>query len=210
MIEQIAMPNLRINHHVVDRAFLLRGNNNANLKEFQSAYDDYKRALELAKKLEHVGVEEETLHSLVALLARKDQKDKGAKFSKGQFRTFVAVSGIPALYANNRADEALENLKQVIVELAAIKGAPGMDKAINSYTQKYLEAEGKTIVMLRDHYNTDFPFDDKAYYARSLVKMSLVGVYNELAEASKDDAPKFLLEMQSERMLRQMSSLEFL
>jgi len=205
--DALSIPHLDIvcaNHKdcpIIDRAYALRGNNHQNIEKFDEAYADYLEALNLARRAKNITVEEEVLNYLVLLLGDDKQKDAEKKkanfliavkyydefwalYSKGAYNAQVAVTGIPALRGSSRGKEALQNLKQVIVQIASQANAPGMDKAINSYTEEYLKEKGNTPVMLEKHYANDFSFTTDMVYARSLVKMSLVDTYLILAAAA--------------------------
>lgn len=203
--DKLSIPHLDVvcaNHKdcpIIDRAYALRGNNHQNIEEFDKAYADYLEALNLSRRAKNDVVEEEVLNYLVLLLGDDQQKDAEkkkanflvavkyydefwAKYSKGAYNAQVAVTGIPALRGSGRGVEALENLKQVIIQIADVANAPGMDKAINSYTEEYLKEKGNTPAKLEKHYANDFNFTSEMVYARSLVKMSLVDTYLILAE----------------------------
>lgn len=191
---------------LVDRAYTLRGANHQNIQQPAKAKKDFLAGLEIARRINNEGVEQEVLYYLVLLLtdeqAVKNKTQLKAnykeavqyydqfwkKYGKTSFyKSEVAVSGIPALRSFNQGKRGLANLKGVIEQLANAEGATGMAEAINSYTDFYLEEPGNTPPKLKDHYKKDFPFSSDQILAKSLVKMSLVEVYKKLAAQAKKD-----------------------
>lgn len=192
------------NSPVIAQSYTLRGNNHYTLQLIEPALNDYVKGLALAKAANQAGVEEEVLNYLVTLLGDASQPDKvpeqkakkmanfkkaakyydefWKKFSKGPYKSYVAVAGIEPLQALGRGEEALQNLKEVIIVLAKEKDAFGMEKAVNTYTDKYLAIHNNDSKKLEEHYSKDFRFRADQLYARSLVKMSLVGAYELLSQ----------------------------
>jgi len=186
---------------VIDRSYSLRGNNHQTLGDFNS--------LKLARRAKNDPVEEEVLNNLVIFLgdknqpaandeqkAQRDANYKAAvqyydefwkKFSGGNYNAIVAMTGIHPLMANGRGEEALANLKEVIMKLASVENAPDMDKAINSYTEEYLMIHNGDAEKLKQHYLDDFQVMGNNVYALSLVKMSLVDAYERLKKNAQRD-----------------------
>ena len=189
---------------IIDRAHITRGSCHKNIESFEKAYSDYAKGLELSKAANNPQIESEALHYLVLLLGDDQQKEGEQKrknfklavrhyetfwqkFSKSPYSIYVSVSGLPALIANGKSDEGMGNLKQVITELSKKEHAANLDKAINTYTEKYLEIDGNTAESLRKHYLADFAFPQEQVYARSLVKLSLIDVYGRLEQQAKSE-----------------------
>ena len=191
------------NAEVMDMAYNLKGNILQTQDQHDEAEAYYKKALELAERRENRPVAAEALYYLVAMLGEKKRgqeenpriKDAvpfADKFWQvypdSPYKTQVAVSQIHALDAAGRGEEALERLRDVIGEMASSSYAPGLEEAINSYTEAYLEKH--TPEELKDHYN-NFPkirAADKA--ARALLRIAVIGVFEEVNKKTEDPAEK--------------------
>jgi len=190
------------NAEIMDMALNLRGNVQQTLGSKEDAEQSYLKALELAERRENDVVSGEALYYLVAMLGDKG-KDKddnprikdavphADKFWKeyGQdspYKTQVAVSQVYALDSVGRGEEALDRLRDVIAEMAAsAETAFGLEEAINSYTDVYLEKH--TPEELKEHYY-NFPnilASNKA--ARALLRIAVIGVFEEVARKSVED-----------------------
>ena len=186
---------------VIDQAYNLRGNVQQSEKELEKAEESYLKALELAETRGNDGVAGESLYYLVGIIG---DVPKGAdpgprvkeavpfadkyweKYAEGSpYRAKVAVAQLRALSEVERGDEALERLQGVISGMAKIPEAVGLEEAINSYTEAYLEKH--TPQELKDHYYAfpDIDSTDKA--ARALLRIAIIGVFEDVVEASKDD-----------------------
>ncbi len=189
---------------VVDQSYNLRGNVLQGEKEFETAEESYLKALEIAETRGNDGVAGEALYYLVAMLGEVPKgKEPGPrvadavpyadkywdKYSAGSpYRAQVAVAQVRAFNAAGRGEEALKRLQDVISTMAKNPEAVGLEEAINSYTEVYLETH--TPEELKDHYY-EFPninTQDKA--ARALLRIAIIGVFEDVAESSKDDAAK--------------------
>jgi len=108
------------------------------------------------------------------------------KFSEDSpYKAQVAVAGMEAMKALKRGEEGLAKLQMVIAELSRQPGAYGIEEAINSYTEVYLE--NHTATQLKDHYYNfpDINPDDKA--TRALLSIAVIGVFeDQLKTALKD------------------------
>ena len=189
---------------VTDQAHNLRGNVQQGEKELEKAEESYLKALEIAEIRGNDGVAGEALYYLVAMLGDVPKgKEAGPrvkeavpyadryweKYAEGSpYRAQVAVSQVRAFNEVGRGGEALERLQNVISTMAKNPQAVGLEEAINSYTEVYLETH--TPEQLKDHYY-EFPniaSNDKA--ARALLRIAIIGVFEDVAEGSKDDAAK--------------------
>ena len=186
---------------VIDQAYNLRGNVLQGEKELEKAEESYMKALEIAEARGNDGVVGESLYYLVGLLGDVPKgKEPGPrvkeavpfadkyweKYSEGSpYRAQVAVAQVRALNLVERGEEALERLRGVISTMAKLPEAVGLEEAINSYTEVYLEKH--TPQELKDHYYAfpDISAQDKA--ARALLRIAIIGVFEEVAESSKDD-----------------------
>lgn len=185
-------------------SFVLRGDVHRAAGENQPANDYYVKGLELSKRQGADIIVEEALYKLVALHGVaiidkepnpniKDAVPYYDEFWRGHqqsvYKTQLAVSGVPALKAVGRGDEALGNVQLVISEMAKRENAPGMEEAINTYGKYYLES-GKTPEQLKEHFE-DFPDVDAGdKRAQALLRIAVIGVYEDLAlQAEKDKDP---------------------
>ncbi len=189
---------------VMAMAYNLKGNVLQNQGKDAEAEEAYKRALELAEQRGNAIVAGEALNYLIGLLGEKPtQKDapnrfKDAvayadkfweKYPDSPYKAQVAVGQIHAMQGVGRGEEALERLQAVITDLANTPGAAGMEEAIGSFTEAYLESH--TVEELKSLYY-DFPgigLDNKA--ARALLRIALIGVFEEqVAKAGEDEQKK--------------------
>lgn len=188
---------------VTDQAYNLLGNVNQAEGRLEDAETAYIKALEIAEARGNDGVAGEALYYLVALLSVEEGGEPGPRvgdalpyadrywqqYSEGSpYQAQVAVAQVPAFYASNRGNEALERLQKVISFMAKQPEAFGLEEAINSYTEVYLKDH--TPEELKDHYY-DFPgisSQDKA--ARALLRIAIIGVFEDAAEGAEDDSQK--------------------
>lgn len=189
---------------VTDQAYNLRGNVLQGEKELEAAEECYLKALEIAEIRGNDSVAGEALYYLVAMLGDVAKgKEPGPRvkdavpfadkywkeYSPGSpYRAQVAVAQIRAYSEVGRGEEALERLQEVISTMAKIPGAVGLEEAINSYTDVYLESHSPE--ELKDHYYVfpDIASNDKA--ARALLRIAIIGVFEDVAKASEDDEAK--------------------
>jgi tetratricopeptide (TPR) repeat protein len=188
---------------VMDMAYNLKGNVLQTKEQLDEAESYYKKALELSERRENRAVSAEALYYLVAMLGEekrnkednpriKDAVPYADKFWQvypdSPYKTQVAVSQIHALDAVGRGEEALERLRDVIGEMASQQQAVGLEEAINSYTEAYLEKHKPE--ELKEHYY-NFPkirAADKA--ARALLRIAVIGVFEEVHKKTEDPAEK--------------------
>ena len=183
---------------IVEMAVNLKGNTLLALEKEEEAEAAYKSALEIAERRNNVPAAGDALGYLVGLLAGKDGRAEEAigyyelfweKYSTDSpLRPQVAVQGLPAMREAGRTDEGLEKLRLVISDMAQTANADILEKAINSYTDAYLETH--SVEELKDHYY-NFPgigSEDRATLA--LLRIAIIGVYEDELAAAKDDADK--------------------
>ncbi len=189
---------------VTDQAYNLQGNVLQGEKELEKAEESYLKALEIAEARGNDGVAGEALYYLVAMLGEVPKgKDAGPrvkdavqyadkyweKYSEGSpYRAQVAVSQVRAFNEVGRGEEALDRLQKVISAMAKNPEAVGLEEAINSYTEVYLESH--TPEELKDHYYEfpDISTSDKA--ARALLRIAIIGVFEDVAKNNEDDEAK--------------------
>ncbi len=184
---------------VLDQAYNLLGNVYQSEGEEEAAEEAYIKALEIAEQNGRSEVAAEALNYLVSMLGNPDGNrlaeaipyaDKfWEKFSEGSaYQAQVAVSQVAALNAADRNEDALERLQQVISNIAKLQRAPGLEEAINSYTEVYLETHSPD--ELKEHYYS-FPgigTQDKA--ARALLRIAIIGVFEGVAKSAEDPDKK--------------------
>lgn len=186
---------------VTDQAYNLRGNVLQGEKELGKAEESYLKAIEIAEIRGNDGIVGEALYYLVAMLGDVPKgKEPGPrvkdavpfadryweKYADGSpYRAQVAVAQVRAFNEVDRGGEALGRLQEVISAMAKNPEAIGLEEAINSYTEVYLESH--TPQELKDHYYEfpDIASTDKA--ARALLRIAIIGVFEEVVETSKDD-----------------------
>jgi tetratricopeptide (TPR) repeat protein len=185
---------------VTDQAYNLRGNVLQNLDRRDEAESSYLKAIEIAETRGNDGIAGEALYYLTALLGEhKKGGEPGPRlkdavpfadkyweqYAEGSpYRPQVAVAQMHAMEAVGRGEEALERLQKVISDMAKLPEAVGLEEAINSYTEFYLEKH--TPEQLKDHYY-EFPdvrMQDRA--ARALLRIAIIGVFENVANNDED------------------------
>jgi tetratricopeptide (TPR) repeat protein len=188
---------------VTDQAYNLKGNVLQSLERKEDAEAAYLKTLEIAEARGNGGVAGEALYYLIVMLSEPQGNDPNPRLKEAipfadkywekyatdsPYRAQVAVAQVKALQEAGRGDEALERLQEVIATIAKLTEAPGLEAAINSYTEVYLE--NHTPEELKEHYY-NFPGvgnSDKA--ARALLRIAIIGVFEEVAKENKDDEAK--------------------
>lgn len=186
---------------VTDQAYNLKGNVLQALDQKEDAEAAYLKTIEMAEARGNGGVAGEALFYLIAMLSEPLGNDPNPrlkeavpfadkyweKYASGSpYRAQVAVAQVKALQTAGRGEEALERLQEVISDMAKLTEAPGLEAAINSYREVYLE--NHTPEELKDHFYS-FPgisTTDKA--ARALLRIAIIGVFEEVAKAKEDEA----------------------
>lgn len=192
---------------ILDIVYNLKGNVQQSLDQRTEAEESYRSALEIAERTNNRPVVGESLFYLTALIGEvkkgveNERLPEAAAFydrfwnegyrEDSPFKAKIAVAGIPALQDAERNEEALDRLQTVIAELSRTQGNPGLEEAINSYTEAYLEEN--TLDQLKEHYY-NFPGIDPADSAtRALLRIAVIGIVEEqqkkaLAEDDTDRA----------------------
>lgn len=189
------------NAEVLEMAYNLKGNVQQSLKKPEDAEKSYLAALKLAETRGNDNVSGEALYYLVVLLGekKKDAKEipprlKDAvpyadKFWKQYakdsiYKAQVAVAQVAALDSVGRGEEALQTLAGVITEMAGSENTSGLEAVINSYTEAYL-AKHKPEALKEHYYN--FPgIKASNKEARAILRMAVVGVYEEMGKKGKE------------------------
>ncbi|MCB1276213.1 tetratricopeptide repeat protein [Prosthecobacter sp.] len=137
----------------LDRALAMRGDSYLMLNSNEKAEAAYLKARELGEAAQgdaHKIIVGRVLVQLVrvanALKKPKDvvayYDDYMAKYSGGFYDAEVIVGSIEPLKEVKRGKEALEALEKVIVRLGSGDSGTGIEEAIGSYTQNYLDIVG--------------------------------------------------------------------
>lgn len=190
--------------NVTDQAYNLRGNVEQALGNNDNAEQAYIKALEIAETRRNAAIASESLFSLVALLGQntpgkepnpriKDAVPYADRFWKeysegSPLQSRVAVAQLHAFVAAGRADEALERLQNVIAELAKDPEATGLEELVNSYTEAYLT--NHTAEQLKEHYYNFPKVRATDHAARALLRVAVIGVFEEIVKKSDDEAVK--------------------
>ena len=192
------------NSNVIEQTYNLKGNVEQSLKNTEAAEKSYLAALEIAEKRRNRSVAGESLFSLIALIGEKMAgKEENPRFKEAvtyadkfwkeygedsPYKTRLAVAQAPAFNAVGRGDEALERLRDVIVEMAKNPQAQGLEALINSYTAAYLEKH--TPEELKEHYYNFKGIGVKDVAARALLQVAVIGVFEGVAKKSEDEERK--------------------
>jgi tetratricopeptide (TPR) repeat protein len=189
---------------VLDLAFNLKGNVLLAENNRDEAETYYKKGFELAERRAARIVASESVYLLIAMLGEKqinkepNPRIKDAvqwidKFWKeyadgSPYRTQAAVAGIYAMDAVERGEEGLERLRDVIAEMAGDPMAHGLEEAIGSYTEFYLTKHSPD--ELKEHYYAFPKIKAKDVVARALLRMAVIGVFEEVSKNAKEDAER--------------------
>jgi tetratricopeptide (TPR) repeat protein len=183
----------------IDQAYILRGNVEESLENFDRAEQAYVSALESAVKLDHPMVAGEALYSLVVLLGKpegsriQDAVPYADRFweqfaEDSPYRARMAMAQFPAMAAVDRTDDGLEILRNMIIETAASEIDFGIEDLIITYTDAYLTKH--TPQEFRDHYY-NFPgirSTDTAVLA--LLRVDIIRVFEGLVRKAQDETAK--------------------
>ena len=188
---------------IMDMALNLKGNVLQSQGDKAEAEAYYLKALTLAERRENEIVAGEALYYLIAMLGEKPKKGGEDRMAEAvpfsdkfwekygdasPYKAQVAVAQVYALGAAGRGEEALNRLRDVIADMATRPGAVGLEEAIGSYTEVYLESH--TPEELKNHYY-NFPKirpDNKA--ARALLRIAVIGVFEDQIKEAGDDEQK--------------------
>ena len=188
---------------VMDMAYNLKGNVLQNEKKKDDAEQYYLKALELAERRENRIVAGEALNYLVGMLGEKPKKKDAPNrmadavpyadkfwevYPDSPYKGQVAVSQIHAMQAAGRGEEALNRLRDVIADMATTPGAVGMEGAITAYTEVYLESH--TPEQLKEHYYSFPKIQASNKAARALLRIAIIGVYEDQLKQAETDAEK--------------------
>jgi TolA-binding protein len=184
---------------IMANGFNLRGNILQGEKDAAGAEAAYRSALKLADAAGNKPVGAEALLGLIAMLghnkasaenlkAAAELADKfWADYSAGSsIKIQVSVAGMGPYRAVGRGDEALGRLRDAITELASRENSAGMEEAINSYTEFFLESH--SLDELKEHFYS-FPGvkrSDKA--ALALLRVAIIRLFEQELTKAADDA----------------------
>lgn len=198
---------------VGDSARVLAGDIERKAGERELAKAAYVKAYEQAKAHANKSVQGESLYKLVKLLgaAEVDKKKNEAikeaipyydlfwkEHQDSPYKTQLAYGGVPALIADGRADEALNNLKAAIGDLSKQENPIGLEKAIAFYTKYFVlnqKTNGKDDVDATDALAAEYySFGDVAeddVRTRAILEIEIIKMYERglvAAEKAKDEA----------------------
>jgi len=189
---------------VLDLAFNLKGNVHLAEKRKDEAETYYKKGFELAERRGAKMVAGESVYLLITMLGEKSSPkepnprikdavpwiDKFWKeYSDGSpYRTQAAVAGIYAMDAVERGEEGLDRLRDVIAEMAGDPSSRGLEEAIGSYTEFYLTKH--SVEELKEHYYNFPKIKAKDTVARALLRMAVIGVFEEELKKAKEGADR--------------------
>lgn len=189
---------------VLDQVFNLKGNVLLAEKRAPEAETYYNKGYELSKRRANRMVTSESVYLLIAMLGDKgDPKEPNLRlkdavpwidmfwkeYADGSpYRTQAAVAGIYAMDAVGRGEEGLERLRDVIAEMAGDPAARGLEEAIGSYTEFYLTKHSAE--ELKEHYYNFPKIKAKDTVARALLRMAVIGVFEEELKNTKEDSQR--------------------
>jgi len=185
---------------VHEQSLIVKGNILEAEGELEKATESYLRALEISEARNNSDIAGDAVFFLANIYAQQiagEKNDpfavKSVEFAERYWREFaqnsplksqVAVMQMKPLGNLGRFREGLERLQQVISEIARTPEAAGLEEAINSYTEAYLQEY--SLEQLREHYYNfpDIRLTDRA--ARALLRIAVIGAYERHAASTED------------------------
>lgn len=205
---------------VLDLAFNLKGNVHLAEGRKKEAEEYYIKGYELAERRGAKMVAGESVYLLISLLGEKSNpKEENTRikdaapwidkfwkdYSDGSpYRTQAAVAGIYSMDAVGRGDEGLERLRDVIAEMATDPSSYGLEEAIGSYTEFYLSKHSAD--ELKEHYYNFPKVRAKDTVARALLRMAVIGVFEEVARKTKEDGERVKAEAMIKVLFTELKS----
>lgn len=187
------------------QALNLKGNVLESGGKIAEAIESYQSALTKseAKGIDHITGE--ALYYLTSLLSSdKSDEDKSTRYPKAltyadkywekyaegsPYRAQTAVAQMPPMEAVGRGEEALKRLEGIIAEMAKLQEeAYGLEEAINSYKEAYLKTH--TPEELKEHFFNFKGVEVQDKVARALLRIAVVGVYEDLLNKARDEKEK--------------------
>lgn len=136
----------------LDRAIAMRGDSHLMLSNNEAAEEAYLQAKAMAEAAGegHEVIVGRVLVQLVRAAVALKADDRVteyydqymAQYKGGFYDAEVVVSALAALKAAKRGEEALDELQQVIIRLGKGDEGTGIEEAIGSYTEHYVEVVG--------------------------------------------------------------------
>ena len=205
---------------VLDQAYNLQGNVLQVLEKRDEAETAYLKAIEIGEIRQNDGVVGEALYYLTAMLGEhkkgeeyeprlKDAIPHADKFWKeyadgSPYRPQVAVAQMYAMESVDRSEEALARLQEVISDMAKNPESIGLEEAINSYTEFYLEKHSAE--ELKEHYY-NFPgirTNDKA--ARAILRIAVIAVFETITKDKENPDKQRAAEAMIEVLFQQLKA----
>lgn len=189
---------------LLDQTYLLKGNIQQSNEDFEGAAEVYLKALEIAEARGNRDIAGDAVYYLANVSAERIEQDendpfavKAVEFAERYWEEFAEFSPLKSQMAVvqmkplgnlGRFREGLDRLQKVISEMAKDPEARGLEQAINSYTEAYLEEY--SIEQLREHYFNfpDIRIQDRA--ARALLRIAVIGAYEEVVKKAEDPDKK--------------------
>ncbi len=185
---------------ILDQAFLLRGNIEQSLNNNpELAEQAFLAALDTAVNLHHPVIAGEAISWLINLIGAPDSPrlEEAAPFADrfwsefadgSPLRARIAIDQLPALTAAGRREEAMERLREMIVESSRANDIEQLENLIPAYKDVYLATHNAE--KLREHF-FDLPgITEKDLATRALLRVSVIGVFEKIVRESEDAAEK--------------------
>ncbi|MEZ5302246.1 MAG: tetratricopeptide repeat protein [Verrucomicrobiales bacterium] len=176
--------------NVLDRALNLRGDVQQSEGQLAAAIESYQKAKNVAEANEHSEIAAYALNQLIVIAVTEMRNEDAAagydefqqKFPDSFYEPFVVVDVLPALHAVGRTKEGLEKLEEIIKEIGKDPNSPNLEKAITSYANFYVEAQGAQAAVER---LKNFPLEDLTNKTmRAWLTIARVDILEEATEES--------------------------
>jgi len=193
---------------VVEQTLTLKGNIHQGEGDLEDATEAYLKALELAESRNNSDIAGDAVYFLANVYSERITEDKNdphavksVEYAERFWKEFAADSPMKGQMAVmqmkplgnlGRFSEGLDRLQKVISEIARTPEALGLEEAINSYTEAFLQEY--TLDQLREHYYNfpDIRVSDRA--ARALLRIAVIGAYEKHAKQTDDPDEKLKAE----------------
>jgi tetratricopeptide (TPR) repeat protein len=185
---------------VLGNGLLVKGDIYKTVQDVPAAEDAYLRAKVAAEASGNADVAGEALSRLVETAVSQEKWEEAAKYydeffgneayAKSTYKVQVAVMGLDALRNQERVDDGLDRLEEMIVDLSKGEGAGSddMERAVNSYTTISAEERGRDVTIDR---LTNFPgIEDATKSLKAWLLISKIGLLQEQAKGLPEDDPK--------------------
>jgi tetratricopeptide (TPR) repeat protein len=200
---------------VIDQAYLLRGNIEESLKNYDRAEKAYNTAYQNAVKLYHEGIASEALFSLIMMLSTPELgrlKDAvpfvdefWQKHAEGSpYRARIAMGQFPALAAVDRAEDGLKRLREIIAETASSDDTSELETLISVYADAFLTKH--TAEELKTHFYNFPGIRDGDTAARALLRVYVIRVYEGLLKKAKEEADRVRIQATIKALFQELKT----